>query len=34
MMKNESVKKSKSRNEYRELVLVVALLALMLVSVI
>jgi hypothetical protein len=34
MMKNEFVKKFKPRNEYRELALVVALLALMLVSVI
>ena len=34
MMKNESARNFKPRNEYRELVLAVALLALLLVSVI
>ncbi len=34
MMKSEFVKKFKPRNEYRELALAVALLALLLVSVI
>jgi hypothetical protein len=34
MMKSESVKKSKSRNEYRELALSFTLLALLLISAI
>jgi len=34
MMKNEAAKKSRSRNEFRELALAVALLALLLISVV